>query len=122
MPAPRPFALIRTKDQWSRVAHHNTALEGEVVQLAWSNEACSSHAYDDATAPDACGLAFDAHCLLYHSVPVEGRVERLWWIASDPLKPGNEEATPFDLFAAAAPAGLGDFNSTDEMPAALVQP
>jgi len=42
---PRPFALIRTKDQWSRVAHTHR-LEGEVVQLAWSIEPYSSHAYE----------------------------------------------------------------------------
>src|SRR5207247_1615272 len=84
MPAPRPFALIRTKDQWSRAAHHNTALEGEVVQLAWSIEPYSSHAYDDTPPPGASGLAFDAHCRLYHTVTDEGRVERLLWIGSDP--------------------------------------
>ena len=35
---PRPFALIRTEDQWRRVAHDRTALEGEVVHLAWDEQ------------------------------------------------------------------------------------
>src|SRR4051812_32662023 len=115
MPAPRPFALIRTKDQWSRVAHWNTALEGEVAQLSWTDD---EQVYDDDDAPlgSASGLAFDRHCRLYHSVADEGRVERLLWAAHDPLKPRKQQSEPFDLFERVAPPRFGDFTSTEEMP------
>lgn len=124
MPAPRPFALIRTKDQWSRVAHWNTALEGEVVQLARTDdEQAGEQVYDDdAPLPTAAGLAFDRHCRLYHSVPDEGRIERLLWASHDPLKPRRQQPAPFDLFEAVEPPRFGDFTSTEEMPKALVHP
>jgi phage tail-like protein len=121
MPAPRPFALIRTKDQWSRVAHWNTALEGEVAQLSWTDD---EQVYDDDDAPQvsAAGLAFDRHCRLYHSDPEEGRVERLLWASHDPLKPHQRQSAPVDLFEKVAPPRFGDFTSTEEMPGALVEP
>ena len=119
MSTPRPFALIRTEDQWSRVAHENTALIGEVVQLAWQETP------DDSPGPApalGAGLAFDAYCRLYHSVPDEGRIERLRWAAQDPLKPRQEQATPVDLFETVAQPDLGDFVAQDTSPTPLNQP
>ena len=108
-PAVRDFALLRTRDQWRRCAHQETAVApGGVVEL-------SSH--DDAGAPPATGapglgggLAFDAHCRLYRSGPAEGQVERILWAALRPFEapPASE---PVDVFAAAVEAPLGDFGA-----------
>ena len=57
MPAPRPFALIRTRDQWLRAAHENTALEGEVVQLYWEDQKPESLAAEEAFTELGAGLA-----------------------------------------------------------------
>ncbi|MFT3843297.1 MAG: phage tail protein [Myxococcaceae bacterium] len=72
----RPFALVRTFDQWVRCAHQSTAVdpvEG-VVQL-------SSTPFEQppgaAPGGPGAGLVFDAGCRLYHSVPPEHRVDRL---------------------------------------------
>ena len=59
MPAPRPFALIRTRDQWLRAAHENTALEGEVVQLYWKDQKPESMEDEQAFAEPGAGLAFE---------------------------------------------------------------
>ncbi len=94
MPAPRPFALIRTHDQWLRVSHDHTALEGEVVRLHLPEPEIVED--DKPFDRVGAGLAFDGHCRLYHSVArqpqspehgaQEGRVERLMWGAQDPLQ------------------------------------
>jgi phage tail-like protein len=120
---PRPFALIRTKDQWCRVAHNATALEGEVVHLAWDETAAAGEQPEPQPAPlVGAGLAFDAHCRLYHSLPEDGQVERLLWAAEDPLRIERRQAATFDLFASAAAPDLGDFASVEEMSKALVEP
>ena len=75
MPAPRPFALIRTQDQWLRASHENTALQGEVVQLFWHDEAAQDSDKPDPFSIPGAGLAFDSHCRLYHSVTDEGRID-----------------------------------------------
>ncbi len=121
MPAPRPFALIRTTDQWLRASHDQTALEGEVVQLYWSDETAKSGDDKPHLEPGA-GLAFDGHCRLYHSVPEEGRIERLLWAAHDPLQPVSEQPVPVDLFKTEMDAQFGDFAVSDDKPAALSQP
>src|SRR5215203_6054458 len=98
MPAPRPFALIRTRDQWLRASHTNTALEAEVVQLYWADEDTASGADDKEFTEFGAGLAFDEHCRLYHSVPGEGRVERMHWASHDPLQPAEFQKAPVNLF------------------------
>jgi len=101
MPAPRPFTLIRTHDQWLRVSHDHTALEGEVVRLHLPEP----ETVEGKTPFDGigAGLAFDGHCRLYHSIAKqtqsteqraqEGRVERLMWGAQDPLQSYQFSAT-----------------------------
>ena len=100
MRSPQPFALIRTEDQWRRTSFENTALIGEVVQLAWTE----AEPVDtlDGPPPDPAGLAFDEHCRLYHSVPEEGRVERLLWAAEQP-------PAPVDVIESEAEQNFGDF-------------
>ncbi|HEV7374860.1 MAG TPA: phage tail protein [Pyrinomonadaceae bacterium] len=115
---PRPFALIRTEDQWRRVAHDSTALEGEVVRLAWGEDAPDPQ----PAPPIGAGLAFDAHCRLYHSLPEDGQVERLLWAAEDPLRIELRQADTFDLFASEAHPSLGDFVPVEEMSRALLEP
>lgn len=123
MPAPRPFALIRTEDQWRRVAHDRTALEGGAVQLARDEGAAGvEHVEPPPAPPIAAGLAFDGQCRLYHSLPEEGRVERLMWAADDPLRIEQRRPTPLDLFEADEPPGLGDFEAVDEAAGPLLEP
>lgn len=126
MPAPRPFALIRTHDQWLRSSHEETALEGEVVRLHWRDEQAES-AVDQAPFNErGAGLAFDGYCRLYHSIPTEGRVERWLWAANDPLQLAGGHASPVDmpvdLFGDGQEAGVGDFEIPSEKPAALQSP
>ncbi len=109
MPAPRPFALIRTHDQWLRASHTNTALEGEVVQLYWADDETKSGDEDKEFTELGAGLAFDERCRLYHSVPGEGRVERMHWAAHDPLQPAEFQKAPVDLFETEVPEEFGDF-------------
>ncbi len=118
MPLPRPFELIRTAAQWRLVAHDNTALHGDVVQLARVNEEIAS---GESVRPGiAAGLAFDSNCRLYLSVPDEGRVERALWAAGDPLKPRKLQPTTLDLFHSEEPE-LGDFQQP-ETSSALSRP
>jgi phage tail-like protein len=108
MPVPRPFALLRTRDQWSRALHDDTELDpsaGGGVELARK----PPEGPDVPTAPAGpAGLAFDAACRLYHSVPAKGGVERIRWRTVDPLGPAGEEPEPIDLLQGPPPPG-GDF-------------
>jgi phage tail-like protein len=122
MPAPRPFALIRTEDQWLRASHDRTALEGEVVQLYWREEKAESVDADEPFSERGAGLAFDGHCRLYHSVPQEGRVERLLWAAQNPLEPQTTQPVPINLFETDTEGQLGDFALSGDKPAALIRP
>src|SRR5437870_593603 len=120
MRVPRPFALIGTEDQWRRASHDNTALVGGAVQLFWQQDPLASPA---VPAPaEGAGLAFDQHCRLYHSVPAEGRVERLLWAAADALLPSSEQPGPVDLFEAEAEPELGDFTPAPHPPTAALEP
>src|SRR6266550_7608293 len=120
MPAPRPFALIRTQDQWLRVSHDHTALEGEVVRLYWRDETTAGA--DTVFTEIGAGLACDQHCRLYHSVPKEERVERMLWAAQDPLQPADTQPQPVDLFATDIDRQLGDFSPVGAMPTGLNTP
>jgi phage tail-like protein len=109
MASPRPFALIRTHDQWLRASHDATALIGETVQLSWTVEAADTSRAATPFPQRGAGLAFDAHCRLYHSVPDQGRVERLRWAAQDPLQPVEGAPAPVALFEPEAAGMRGDF-------------
>jgi phage tail-like protein len=126
MPAPRPFTLIRTHDQWLRSSHEQTALEGEVVQLYWRDEKAESSGDETPFTERGAGLAFDGYCRLYHSITAGGRVERWLWAAQDPLQlaPGQTSQVdlPVDLFAAGQETLAGDFEITSEKPTALRAP
>lgn len=123
MAVPRPFALVRTEDQWRRAAHDATALEGEVVHLAWEDEEKEGERPAPPDKPKiVAGLAFDAHCRLYHSLPEDGQVERVMWAAEDPLSIERRKAEPLDLFEPQASPGLGDFEPVKETKGALAEP
>lgn len=110
MNVPRPFALLTTADQWSRSAFQDTALEQNVVQLAWKDN--SSHPSVGGTTPVGAGLAFDCDCRLYHSVPEANRVERVLWASEDPLHPSATPLEAVDLFGPGESVPLGEFIST----------
>ncbi len=121
MPAPRPFALICTNEQWLRVRHEHTALTGEEVSLFWD----PTTEEDDQIPPFAMaedGLAFDSHCRLYHSVTSEGRIERLLWANHDPLDAAAPQAAPVTLVTEEADSKFGDFSPSDKSPKPLMKP
>jgi phage tail-like protein len=113
----RPFALVRTGDQWLRSSFDGTFLDLShgIVELAWTT-ATAELADPEAPAPPlGAGLAFDNECRLYHSLPAAGRVERLLWAAA-------EQPAPVDLLQAEvsdATDPVGDF--TAAAPAAPLQ-
>jgi len=111
MPAERGFALLRTADQWKRSTYEGAALDeaAGVVSLAWTAAPLPPGSPSDKLSLGG-GLAFDAQCRLYHSVPDEGRVERALWHAQDPLAPLESQPAPADLFAAVPEPAFGDFH------------
>jgi phage tail-like protein len=93
LPAPPRFALMEGAAAWQRAAFDaNVALVDGVVQLAWATQ---GEGGTPLPVPDeaGAGLAFDAHCRLYHSVPAEHRVERWLWDAYDPGRPQDAPPT-----------------------------
>jgi phage tail-like protein len=120
MPAPRPFALVRTRDQWARASHAGTQIDpdtGGVELVRLPAEADGEPGIPDEPA----GLAFDHACRLYRSLPAEGRVERTLWAADDPLGPAPAAAEPLDLLAR-APGPAGDFAPAPGAPGPLRAP
>src|SRR5262249_34883465 len=107
--------MIGSEDQWRRASFCDTALVDGVVQLAWVDEGPADG--PGAAPPTAAGLTFDRQCRLYHSVPDEGRVERLLWAMADPLDAGAGGGAPaIDRSEARAPAKLGAFTAQAEPP------
>jgi phage tail-like protein len=107
----RPFALLRTADQWARCAHRATRLapEDNGVELAWEPAQPG-----DAPSPApglAGGLAFDAECRLYRSDPERGDVERSLWAPADALGHTGQKTPVSDLFGVAPGDALGDFSA-----------
>ena len=107
----RPFALVRSGDQWIRCSFDATFLDlfNGIVELAWTTTTVES---DAPAAPLGAGLAFDNECRLYHSLPDAGRVERLLWAALDPSAPAATQPAPVDLFQAASSQQVGVFTSS----------
>ncbi|HKP86447.1 MAG TPA: phage tail protein [Blastocatellia bacterium] len=122
MPTPRPFALIRTNDQWLRASHDGTALQGEVAQLFWLDEKADGIEDEKPFLTVGAGLAFDSHCRLYHSVPEEGRVERLLWAAQDPLHPASAQPVAVNLIETERDGMVGDFTLSGAGPQSLNEP
>ena len=106
MRPPRPFALLRTRDQWARCSHAGTELDPVSLGVELMRLDDVEAAPGDPAPP--AGLAFDHECRLYRSIPAEGRVERQLWAAVDPLGPAVTEAEPVDLLEG-PPAPDGDF-------------
>lgn len=106
----RPFALLSTGDQWVRSSFTKTflnVLDG-IVELAWTTSSPASK----LPAPTVgAGLAFDQECRLYHSLPAEGRVERLIGVIPDPSRLGGDPPESVDLFPLEPDLACGDFTS-----------
>ena len=109
MAGSRPFALVRTADQWRRCAHESTFLDTVqgIVSLAWVPG--ESPGPSAPPALEASGLAFDNAGRLYRSLPDEGRIE---WFPPEATLPGGVAPllpAPLDLLAGEPPATMGDF-------------
>ncbi len=108
MAVPRQFALLSTADQWRRAAFQNTALEQNIVQLAWIDP--SSVSSLGGVPPKGAGLCFDCECRLYHSLRGQNRVQRVHWAAENPLRPSGVALPSTDLFSAEKAPDFGDFH------------
>ncbi len=130
LPEPARYALMLGEPAWQRAAFDaHTALVDGVVQLAWDSSFEGAHGAALPVADRAgAGLAFDAQCRLYHSVPAEQRVQRWLWQAMNPARPQHDPpaadvlvdhlslpevigalARPPGGFAPAAPPGAAAF-------------
>ena len=109
MAVSRPFALVRTADQWRRCAYESTFLDTVrgVVSLAWVPG--ESGGASPPPALEAGGLAFDNAARLYRSLPDEGRIE--WFPPATTVPGGVAPPSPaaLDLFGGEPPATTGDF-------------
>lgn len=119
MASPRPFSLVRTRDQWLRCSHQGTALLDDVVSLAWEEEAAGGT--PGAVAAPA-GLAFDAGCRLYHARPADGSIDRVLWAAQPDLEREGPAPAPLPLFAPPPAPALGDFTAQTPALHPLVRP
>lgn len=109
----RPFELLRTRDQWLRASHDGTAIDEATggVQLGWSDPPRR----DGGAAAPPGGLAFDAECRLYRSVPAEGRIERI-------LTGGDAAPEPLDVLTGERALAGGDFAAAHRNRAPLREP
>jgi phage tail-like protein len=110
MPAPRPYALLRTADQWRRAAYTDAALVHDTILLAWKNPDAGEPAETPAS-PALAGLAFDRHCRLYHSLPEGGMVERVLWAAEVSLSFAASPHPSRLLFGELADPVAGEFST-----------
>lgn len=112
LPNSAHFALMLGETAWQRAAFDaHTALVGGVVQLAWDalHEGTGGALAPAPVAdPAGAGLAFDAQCRLFHSVPDQQRVQRWLWHAMDPGRP-QRSPPPADVLQdhLSAPQVLG---------------
>ncbi len=104
---PPTFAIIDGGASWRRCDLGEAVVVGDVVQLAWKDDPATD-ALAPVSDPLGAGLAFDAHCRLFHSVPADGRVERVLWGGFDPLQP-NQALAAADVIGVAAEPPAGDF-------------
>ena len=108
LPAAARFALMLGEPAWQRAAFDaHTALVDGVVQLAWDARGEGGTPLPIADTAGA-GLAFDAQCRLFHSLPDEQRVQRWLWQVMDPGHP-QHDPPPADLLLdhLAAPEVIG---------------
>ena len=107
------FAMIKGNDAWLRVAHQDTSLDQrkECVQLAWHYPDVAQSGESEVVKG---GLAVDPWCRVYHTIPEEGRVERLYW---DDRLDAESARSLFDE----QPFWLGDFQYQSE-PLSLLNP
>ena len=98
MRPPRPFALLRTRDQWSRCSHFRHRDRRGEPAASSSRGGTTGTSLPPGDAADAAGLAFDHECRLYRSIPAEGRVRAPalgGWTTRSAL--ATAQATPLDL-------------------------
>lgn len=100
LPPAARFALMLGEAAWQRAAFDaHVALVDGIVQLAWDERFDAAEQGVAATPPanrGGAGLAFDAQCRLFHSVPAEQRVQRWLWDRLDAAQP-QRQPPPADL-------------------------
>jgi phage tail-like protein len=101
MSLPRPHSMIRTRDQWLRAVHQDTAWNKDLDAVELAASVAPPH---DARQPPAfgAGVAFDAGCRVYRSLPEAGIVARS-------LRVGANEDDPVSVFTSPEATRLGDF-------------
>ena len=105
---PPTFAIIDGGASWRRCDLGTDAVVvGDTVQLNWQDDP-GTETPAAVADPLGAGLAFDHHCRLFHSVPDEGRIERVLWGAFDPLQP-NQALAATDMIGVPPLSLGGDF-------------
>jgi len=112
---PPTFAIVDGGASWRRCTLGDDAVVvGDTVQLDWQDDP-AAEAPVPVVDPPGAGLAFDRHCRLFHSVPAQGRVERVLWGAFDPLQPRRALDTA-DIIGVPAQSSAGDFALAEPTP------
>ncbi len=113
--AVRSFALLGSRDQWLRCAHDGTHLDARgVVGLSWTDPEPGDGAGSAAAGPVA-GLALDAACRVYRSLPGRGEVVRTApWSPERGVGPvGVDEPETLPIFRGPDDGGAGGFRPAD---------
>ncbi|MCH9686950.1 MAG: hypothetical protein K0V04_36280 [Deltaproteobacteria bacterium] len=79
--AHRPFLVVKTRDQWYRCAHRDTAYDSDerAIELAEQASAEPPSAEVDGPAPSWRGLCYDRWCRLYQVQTEAGQILRHRW-------------------------------------------
>ena len=111
---PPTFVVIDGGASWRRCELGDAVVVGDTVQLDWQDDP-GTEAPAAVADPLWAGLVFDQRCRLFHSVPAEGRIERVLWGAFDPLQPGQALAAA-DVIGVSAEPSAGDFAPAEPTP------
>lgn len=111
---PPTFAIVDGGAAWRHCDLGAAVVVGDVVQLPWKDDSGTETPVAVAD-PLGAGLVFNTHCRLFHSVPADGRIERVLWGAFDPLQP-NQALAAADVIGVPEDTPAGDFAPVSPAP------
>ena len=89
--------LLRGSTQWKACALHDTVLVDDIVTLASDAPKGASGGPSGDFTGGFAGLAFDAHCRLFHPRPEDGTVETVLWGQTSALGVHDAPPEPFPI-------------------------
>lgn len=105
--------VLRGNAQWKGCAFADTALVDDVVMLQRIAPAAGELDASGNFTGGFAGMAFDAHCRLFHPLPESGKLEYVLWGKTSALGVHATTANPFDITAAGTEV---DGSVTGELP------